>query len=48
MKSKIIKDLIEKYPQNKKQLLNDNAWNIQAFGINIWTFSDGSTLKEAI
>lgn len=43
-----IQSLVKRFPQNKKQLLEDNAFNIVAFGLRIWTFSDGSAIKEAI
>lgn len=42
-----IKSLIAKFPQNRTQLLKDNAFDVKAFGKRVWTFADGSHISEA-
>lgn len=41
-----VKSLIAKFPQNRTQLLKENAFDVKAFGWITYTFADGSNFKE--
>ena len=43
-----IKALIAKFPQNRTQLLKDNAFDVKAFDKRTWTFADGSHISEGV
>ena len=43
-----IKTLIARFPQNRTQLLKDNAFDVKTFNKRVWTFADGSHISEAI
>jgi hypothetical protein len=46
--SEEIKSLITQFPQNRTQILKNNAFDVVAFGKRIWTFADGSHISEAV
>ena len=43
-----IKTLIAQFPMDRKRILENNAFDVRAFGKRTWTFVDGSHFSEAI
>ena len=44
--SQIAQGMIDREPECKKAVLEQGAWDVVIWGTRIYTFADGSTLKE--